>query len=208
MNWADYTIIGVLLLSVVVGLWRGLISEVLALAVWVAALWVAWGFGDRVAALFANSIELPSARLLLGYACCFFAVLLLGALLRFILHKLVEGTGLGGSDRMLGMVFGLARGVLVVVLTVMLLGFTPFPRDPWWQESRLLPSFADAAGWLATRLPDEVGRHLDFDPAQLRQSMAGKWLPAGATPAVAPEAAPSAQGPGQDRASDRTTGHD
>jgi membrane protein required for colicin V production len=77
------------------------------------------------------------------------------------MRKLVEGSGLSGSDRMLGMVFGLARGLALVVLVVLLLGFTPFTRDPWWHQSQLLPGFERGAQWLAARLPQQVARHLE-----------------------------------------------
>lgn len=160
MNWADYAIIGILALSVLVGLWRGLVAEVLALAIWVAAFWVAWTFGPEVAVYFEGHIDVPSARIILAYALCFVVVLILGALLKFVIARLVSGTGLSGSDRMLGMLFGLARGVLLVAVVVFLLGFTPFTRDPWWHQSRLLPSFNATADWLGERLPDGIRRYL------------------------------------------------
>jgi len=181
MNWTDYIIIGVLGLSVLIGLWRGLISEVLALLVWVAAFWVAWTFGPAVAGYFEHSITLPSARIIVGYGLCFVAVLVAGALLRFVIGKLVEGTGLSGTDRLLGMLFGFARGILLVTLMVFLLGFTAFTRDPWWQESKLLPQFRNVAAWLGERVPDSVRRYL-HPPAVLDHLPA---LP-GATPAPAP----------------------
>ncbi|WP_257389014.1 CvpA family protein [Tahibacter caeni] len=161
MNWADYCILGVLALSVVVGLWRGLVAEVMALACWAAAFWVAWLFGERLSALF-TSVDVPSVRLMLGYGICFFGVLIAGALVAFLLRKLVAGSGLSGTDRLLGMVFGLARGLALVLLVVLLLGFTPFPRDPWWRESRLMPGFQNSAEWLAARLPQDVAKHLDY----------------------------------------------
>lgn len=161
MNWADYTILAMLGLSVLMGLWRGFIGEVLALAVWVCAFWVAWVFGPPLAERFSASISTPSARVLLAYAVCFVAVLIAGAIFTFLVRKLVEGSGLSGSDRLLGMVFGLVRGVALVVLVVVLMGFTPFPRDPWWSESRLLPSFENGAQWLTARLPESVSKYLE-----------------------------------------------
>lgn len=160
MNWADYAIIAILALSVLVGLWRGLIAEVLALVIWAAAFWVAWTFGPRVAEYFEGHIDVPSARIILAYALCFVTVLIAGALLKFVLGKLVTGTGLSGSDRMLGMLFGLARGVLLVALVVFLLEFTPFTRDPWWRQSQLLPTFTSTAEWLGEQLPDSVRHYL------------------------------------------------
>lgn len=194
MNTADYAILVVLGLSVLVGLWRGLVVEVMALVVWIAAFWIARLFGEQVAAWFDPAVSVPSARIALGYGTCFLAVLLGGALLRFLLSRLVAGTGLSGTDRLLGMVFGLVRGAVLVTLVVLLAGFTPLPRDAWWQESRLLPMFGDGAAWLAANLPQGVREHLDFDPAAL--SMAGAavpaaldaWLPAASASTVAPAA--------------------
>ncbi len=161
MNWADYTILGVLGLSVLMGLWRGLIGEVLALAVWACAFWVAWLLGPPLADRFSASISTPSVRVLLAYGLFFIAVLIAGAIVAFLMRKLIEGSGLSGTDRLLGMVFGLVRGLALVVLVVFLLGFTPASRDPWWQGSRLLPNFEVGAQWLSAKLPTEVARYLE-----------------------------------------------
>lgn len=160
MNWTDYVIIFIIAISVLLGLWRGLISEVLALAIWIVAFWVAWTFGPSVAAHFDHLIDLPSARIIVGYGLCFLGVLLLGALLRFAVSRLVESTGLSGTDRLLGMIFGFARGVLLVALLVFFVGFTAFTRDPWWQNSILLPQFQRVAAWLEQRVPPSVSAHL------------------------------------------------
>lgn len=191
MNWADYIILAVLGVSVLIGLWRGLISEVLALVIWAAAFWVAWTFGPSVAAYFEHSISLPSARIGAGYGICFITVLILGALVRFLVGRLVAGTGLSGTDRLLGMVFGFARGVLLVTLAVFLLNFTAFTRDPWWQASVFLPQFKGMAAWLGERVPDSV-RHYLNPPALLDHLPA---LPAGlpgALPATGHEIHPAA----------------
>jgi membrane protein required for colicin V production len=177
MNWIDYTILGVLALSVLVGLWRGLVSEVLSLASWIVAFWVAWTFGPVVAAQFEHSISLPAARILLGYGLCFVAVLLVGALLRFVARRFLSSIGLGGLDRLLGMLFGFARGVLLVTLVVFLAGFTALTREAGWQHSLLLPQFTSAAGWLGDRVPESVRRYL-HPPAELPR------LPPGVLPAL------------------------
>jgi len=161
VNWADYCIIAALGLSVLMGLWRGFIGEAIALACWVLAFWVAWTFGAQLAAQF-TAITLPSARLVLGYAICFVGVLIAGALVGFLMRKLIAGSGLSGSDRMLGMVFGLIRGLAIVTIAVLILKFTPLPQDPWWKESKLLPTFENAARWLSTKLPPEVTHYLDL----------------------------------------------
>jgi membrane protein required for colicin V production len=161
MNWADYTILAVLALSVLMGLWRGFIGEVLALVCWILAFWTAWMFGPALADRFSASISTPSVRVLLAYVVCFVTVLIAGAIVGFLMRKLVEGSGLSGSDRLLGMVFGLMRGFALVTLVVLLMGFTPFRRDPWWNQSRLLPDFEIGARLLGDRLPAEVARYIE-----------------------------------------------
>lgn len=165
MNWADYAVLGVIAVSVVIGLWRGLVSEVMALVIWIAAFWVAWAFGASVSAQFRGQIETPSLRVLAGYGLCFLVVLLLGALVRFVISRLVESTGLTGTDRLLGMLFGLMRGVLVVILIVFVLGFTPFSRDRWWRQSVLIGQAQVGAGWLVQRLPEDLRGYLKPDDA-------------------------------------------
>jgi membrane protein required for colicin V production len=169
VNWADYIILAVLGLSVLIGLWRGLISEVLALLIWVGAAWVTWTFGPSVSELYAQKISLPSARLAAGYATCFVGVLVGGVLLRFLVNRLVAGTGLSGTDRMLGMLFGLARGVLLVTFGVFLVSMTALSRDPWWQQSMLLPQFKGMAGWVGEQVPSGARRYLQQPSAVLDQ---------------------------------------
>jgi membrane protein required for colicin V production len=184
MNWADYTIIALLGLSVLMGLWRGFIGEVLALACWACAFWVAWLLGPALADRFSASISTASVRVLLAYALCFIAVLIAGAIVTFLIRKLVEGSGLSGTDRLLGMVFGLVRGAALVVLLVFLLGFTPASGDPWWRESRLLPNFENGAHWLSARLPAEAARYLAPAEAMIKPLPPA---PVGKKPATPPK---------------------
>lgn len=160
MNWVDAVILGILGLSVLIGLMRGLVVELLSLVIWVAAFLVAAWFGPVVAALFANAISLPVARLSLGYAICFFGVLLIGALVRFAARRLIWSTGLTGIDRLLGVVFGFVRGVLVATVLVFLVGLTAVTRESWWRQSVLLPQFQGMAAWLGHNIPASVGDHL------------------------------------------------
>lgn len=169
MNWTDYLLVGILGISIMVGLWRGLVSEVLSLAVWVAAFWVAWRYGPVVAAHFEYSITQPQLRLLAGYAVCLIGVMIAGALLRVVLGRLLASSGLSGPDRLLGMVFGFARGVLLVALMVFLLGLTAVTRETWWRESVMLPHFQVVATWLANQLPPDAARYLQPSPELLDQ---------------------------------------
>jgi membrane protein required for colicin V production len=178
MNWFDYSILAILALSVLVGLWRGFVSEVLALVCWVLAFWLAWMFGPVVAELFSTSISTPSVRIILGYTLCFIGVLMMGAIVAFLMRKLVSGTGLSGTDRLLGMVFGLVRGAMLVILLVMLMKFTPATRDDWWQASRMLPPFERGAELFTATLPEHVARYLEPAATLLQHAPAEQASPA------------------------------
>jgi membrane protein required for colicin V production len=88
--------------------------------------------------------------------------LILASLIAFLLHKLVQSTGLTGTDRLAGMVFGIGRGVVAVAVLVLLAGATPLPADPWWKESALIPPFQSLALWLRDQLPSDVGNYVKF----------------------------------------------
>jgi membrane protein required for colicin V production len=163
MNTADIAILVVLALSTLFGLMRGFIREVLSLVCWIAAFWVAWAFGDKVAQFYGGWLADPAARIVAGYVSCFAGVLIVGALVGWLLRTLVKVGGLSGGDRFLGMLFGLARGLLLVTFAVLMLGFTTAPRDAiWWRQSTLLPAFSNGAGWFAGRLPPQVNRYVEI----------------------------------------------
>lgn len=167
MNWTDVIILGVLALSVLIGLFRGLVAEVLSLAIWVAAFWAAWAFGPAVAAQLQRAITLPSLRTAVAYGICFLTVLILGAIVRFLIRRLIWSSGLSGIDRMFGMVFGFGRGLLIVTVLVFLVGMTGLTRELWWRDSALAPQFQGAAAWLGQAIPagvpQSVREHLNPD---------------------------------------------
>jgi membrane protein required for colicin V production len=181
MGWPDYAILAVIAISVLVGVLRGFIKEVFSLLVWAAAFLVAYHFGGDVAAMMEDAVSLPSVRSAMGFVGLFVAVLLVGGLINYLLGRLVASTGLSGTDRLLGGVFGAARGLALVVAVLLVAGFTPIPADPWWQESRTIARMMPLVHWAASWLPEAIGEHLDYAPAK-------------ATPAV-----PEAPGEGQQK---------
>lgn len=156
MNWVDYAILGVVLLSALVGLGRGLIREVVSLGVWIAAILIAWLFHREVAELLVPYLSQPAVRLAAAFIGLILATLVIGALLGALLSALIEKTGLGVVDRVLGLVFGAGRGVVIVAMAAFLGALTPMPEDSWWQESRLIGQFQAVAGWLIGLVPEEV----------------------------------------------------
>lgn len=147
LTWVDWAIIAIIVISCLISLKRGFVKEALSLVTWIVAGVVAWMFGGALAQHLTSFIEMPSARIIAGCAILFVATLLVGALVNFLISELVRVTGLSGTDRFLGMVFGGARGALLVVVLVGLLSLAPVQQDPWWQQSSLIPHFLLVADW-------------------------------------------------------------
>lgn len=165
MIWVDYVLIAIVALSALISLLRGFIREALALVGWVAAVWLVLSFTQPVAALFAEQVEVPSVRMGIAALTLFVGTLIVAGIVVYLVGLLVDKTGLSGTDRMLGVVFGAARGVIIAAILVLLAGLTPLPRDPWWHASALLPRFQQVAEQLRTLLPDEIAQHVDFAAA-------------------------------------------
>ena len=162
MEYADFGVLGIIAVSLVVGMLRGFIKEAFSLVVWVAAFLVAFKYSGALALQLQEHIELPSARTALAFSGLFLVVLIVGGLLTFMTGKLVEKTGLSGTDRLLGGLFGGIRGVALVLGLMLVLGLTPVPQDPWWQHSRTIQSLLPLAEWITQFLPDYITEHLDL----------------------------------------------
>lgn len=150
MTWADYTILGIILISALIGLLRGFLREVVSLLVWVLGFWLALRFAGPVGEGL-SFIKNPNWRMLAGFAVLFVLVLAVGTLMGFFMGKLVESTDSGTGDRILGVLFGVARGVVIVTALVVAGSLTLMPRHAWWRESRIIP-YAMPLARLAQRL--------------------------------------------------------
>ena len=145
---ADTGIVVIVAISSFISLIRGFVKEAMSLVIWVAAFVMAMTFSEAASELLINFIELASLRQLAAWGGLFVGTLLVGAMVNFLLGKLVSSTGLGGTDRTLGLVFGVFRGLLVVLaLVIALPKAIPVEQDPWWQESTLIPVFQSFEGW-------------------------------------------------------------
>ncbi|HSG10218.1 MAG TPA: CvpA family protein [Gammaproteobacteria bacterium] len=160
--WIDVVILALIVLSAVLSLFRGFVKEAVALATWLVALWVAMTFYEELAAWLSQWIDLVSAQKITAFSILFICVLLLGAVVNFLAGKLVSRTGLTGTDKLLGIVFGVARGGVIVAILVLLAGLTPFPQDPWWQDSQFLGYFEEFAMWMRNFLPGEIADNITY----------------------------------------------
>lgn len=162
MNWADVAILVIIGISALLSLFRGYVKEMLSLVAWAAAFWVAFAFSDQGAVMLVDYISTPSVRMAVAFAVLFVATLIVGGLVNYLMGQLVEKTGLSSTDRMMGLVFGIVRGVAVVAIIVLLAGLTPVPQDPWWRESQFLHHFQELALWMRGYLPPEVASYIAY----------------------------------------------
>ena len=148
----DWAIIAVLAISTLMSLRRGFIREALSLGTWVAAFVIARQFHADMDQLLETQIVDSLMRSIAAFAALFVGALLVGAALAFLLGALINATGLSSTDRVLGMVFGFARGALIVTVVIGLLGLTPLVNDSWYTEASLVPHFETVAQWALEQL--------------------------------------------------------
>lgn len=162
MTVFDYAFLGIVGVSAVVGLARGLVSEVLALVGWVLALLAAWTFADDAAVLLKDSITDSGWRLVVAFALVVLVVLLLMSFLRFLLRELLKAVGLRATDRFFGALFGIARGVAIAFVLVLLGGMVEIPREPWWAGALFAPPLEAAVLEARPWLPEMVASRIHF----------------------------------------------
>ncbi|GAB2665552.1 CvpA family protein [Vibrio panuliri] len=141
MNWLDIVILSVIALSALISLIRGFAKEALSLVIWFGAFFIASQYYARLAVYF-TKIEDEMFRNGAAIAALFVATLIVGALVNYVIGQLIQKTGLSGTDRVLGIVFGGLRGVLIVAAVLFFVDtFTTLDNSDWWQNSELLPHF-------------------------------------------------------------------
>jgi len=173
-SWVDYFILGVVGLSALVSLFRGLVREVLSLVGWGAACWAAFRYSGRLAPSLAAHLDLPpSALVAIAFILLLVGVLFAFGIINFLIGKLITTTGLGGTDKILGMLFGIARGLAIILILVIFAGLTPLPGDPWWRQSVFLPRLVPAAKWAIEWLPTEYRDEFDYEFNHERMPPAG-----------------------------------
>jgi membrane protein required for colicin V production len=163
MTAFDYAVLAIIGLSVLLSVWRGALRELLALAGWVVAFVLAQRYAVAVALLLPDSIPAPELKLLAAFAIVFFSVLLLMSLLAIGLVQLIRAVGLSPLDRALGALFGLARGLLIVLVLVLAAGLTTLPRQAAWRDAMFSAPFEAAAIAVKAWLPAEFARRVSYD---------------------------------------------
>ncbi len=155
MNGADWIIVAILAASGLLSLWRGFVKEAISLVVWVAAFGIGITFSPQLSTLLAASVENDSLRLILAFILLFIGTLIVGGLINRILASLLKVTGLSGTDRLLGMVFGVFRGAIVILACLIIVPpLVAVNEELWWRESMLIPQFLMLEDWALQAFSD------------------------------------------------------
>ena len=162
MSWLDLVILAIILLSALISLVRGFVKESVSLVTWIVAGVLAFRYFAPMGELLEPFVESANIRNIAGGAILFIMTLVVGAIVNFILSQLVSKTGLSGTDRALGVVFGAARGILIVTLVVLLASLTPMPDAGWWQDSASVEYFQQLAEWIRGIIPADAVNQFSF----------------------------------------------
>jgi len=163
VTWIDYAVLGVFAASVIWGAWRGLVREVIAILGWVIAFLAANLFAGPLGEVMPQQIPGPELRLAAAFVAIFVGSLVVTSLVGLLLSKAVHAVGLAGLDRLLGALFGMARGALIVLAATLLAGLSGLPRQPAWHDSLVGGSLAQAALALKPLLPPAFAQRLRYD---------------------------------------------
>ncbi len=183
-NYFDIAIVVIIVITALIGFMRGLVWMGIFLATWTAAILLAIRFKDDVAQ--ALPIKLSSEVMQTGVAALliFLGVLIAGAIINFLLHKLVNAIGLGTFDRILGTGLGIALGALAITLLTMLLSLTELPNQEMWQKSKFIPKFQESAAWLQTLIPENLNEIVNEKLEESNIISPSKEIPSGITPST------------------------
>lgn len=161
--WLDYVIAGVLILSLLTGLIRGFFKELISLAIWVLAGWFSLLYAKPVAALLGHYIQDGTLRLVVSYVVIIVGTLFAGGLCSSFIGFIMQRTGLTGTDRLLGFVFGAIRGVLVVSLFMVVFRLTGMPEEEYQKKSTLYKHFEPIVSWMYQYAPDIIKHVSNFE---------------------------------------------
>lgn len=163
MTWLDYAVLGVFAASMVLGAWRGLVREVLSVLGWVIAFLAANLLAGPLGEEMPRAIPTPELRVAAAFAAVFLGALIATSLVGLLLSKIVKAVGLEGADRLLGVLFGAVRALLIVVAAALLAGLTSAPRQPFWRDSASGALLAQSARALKPLLPQTFAERLRYD---------------------------------------------
>jgi len=153
MTSLDWVIVAVLAFSCVLGIWRGLMREMFSVAGWVAAVFLSLHYAAPLGFMLPGDIGWPMLRTWIAVAIIVIVCLFTAAALGWLVHKFIAAAKLSGTDRMLGAVFGLLRGILIIFAAVYFTSRTALAQQPAWRDALLVQPFDAGVRWLVPHLP-------------------------------------------------------
>jgi len=159
----DYAVLGIIGISILLSLLRGFVREFVGLASWIVAAFAAKIYAVQVALMLPASIPNQGLRMVAGFAIVFLGILLLASLLAIAISELFKQAGLGWLDRSMGAIFGLARGLLIVGVLVLLGGMTSLPQDPRWRNAMFSSPMEAMVVAVKPWLPQEMTKYIKYD---------------------------------------------
>ena len=163
MTIFDYVVLGVLGISILLSVMRGVVRELLSLAGWVVAFMAAKSLAASFVPLLPASIEDVSLRMSIAFIVIFLLTLLAMGLIAMLASAMIKTVGLGFVDRLFGSLFGLARGLLVVLLMVSAAGLTKLPQESFWQNALLSKPLETAVETIMPWLPQDLSEHVHYE---------------------------------------------
>lgn len=161
VNYIDVTIVVIILITALIGFMRGLVWMTTFIATWVVAAFLAFTYKDQLASALPIKLGSDFAQTALAALLIFLGVLIVGAIVNAILHKLIKSVGFGTFDRILGIGLGALLGALAISLLTMLLGLTELPKQDAWAKSKFVPKFQEAAIWIKSKVPEDINKYID-----------------------------------------------
>ena len=160
MTVFDYGVIGTVVVSAALGWWRGIVYELVSLMGWIMAGLLAWMFAFNLAPYMPDMFGDPTTKIAVAFAALFVGTLIVASIAAVLLSKLVKWVGMGSLDRQLGALFGMLRGVLVIMALILLAGMTMLPQEPFWRDAALSRPLQKLARVGLVMLPDSVAQRV------------------------------------------------
>jgi len=155
-HWVDYAIIVVVGLSVITGLMRGFVKEIIALGIWIIAIWIGFKYSPVLSASLKPYFPDNTLRGILSFVALLLGVIVVGGLLNMLLSLILNRSGLKGTDRLLGMGFGFVRGTFIVALLIGVINLTSLAQDTYFKHSKIYARFVPASTWMFSFMPNII----------------------------------------------------
>ncbi len=156
MPWIDIVIIAIFAMSILIGIYRGLVKETLSVASWVLAAFAAFQFGEQASEYIKPYVKQEPLDLAIAYVAVFLVALILFSIISHIISQLFESSGMKGVDRSIGSLFGILRAAAIIVALILVGRFMAMDNQQWWIDSKFIPYFEPLVDWFKSYLPVDI----------------------------------------------------